>query len=260
MTMPYEQDLFGYVREIPMMPTAFQGKTTKNGGYTKNAPRKWTEEEIDWCISLRDKGYSTSEIAKSVGRDQVSVQIKMKRIKKGEYNYNQGHAHDKYACNEKFTKHIKPQTILDVYAGLESWYKDGKVISNDINPSANTTCHDDAFRFICSQYITQGADSFDLVDLDPFGSAYDSFDIAIKMARKGLVVTFGEMRHKRWKRLDFVSRYYKITTLADFTIGRMIEEVQAIAMRNKKRLTPIIVKEWQNIGRVWFEVEKVKIL
>ena len=51
---------------------------------------------------------------------------------------------------------------------------------------------------------------FDLIDIDPFGSAYDCFDLSIKIAEKGLIITYGEMGHIRWKRLDYVNRIYNI--------------------------------------------------
>ena len=63
------------------MPKEFIGKTKKGGGYTKNAPREWTEKEIEWCIDLRERGYSLNQIAESIERDILSVSIKMKRLK-----------------------------------------------------------------------------------------------------------------------------------------------------------------------------------
>lgn len=115
----------------------------------------------------------------------------------------------------------------------------------------------DALACICYLY-SKGA-TYDIVDLDPFGSAYDCFDLAIKMAKKGLVITLGELGHKRWKRLDYVSRYYGIETLEDFTIERLVEHIQMIGRRNKKLLTPLFMREWRNIGRVWFAIEPLKI-
>lgn len=113
-------------------------------------------------------------------------------------------------------------------------------------------------HFMCEMFIE--GKTFDLVDLDPFGSAYDSFDLAVKMAKKGVIITLGELGHKRWKRLDYVSRYYGINSLEDFTIENLIKHIQMIGKRNKKNLTPLFIREWQNIGRVWFTVEPIKIV
>ena len=79
------------------------------------------------------------------------------------------------------------------------------------------------------------------------------------MATKGLIITFGELGHKRFKRLDYVNRYYGIETLDDFTIDNLIKEVEQIALRNKKELVVFAKKEWRNIGRVYFEIRPVKI-
>ena len=115
----------------------------------------------------------------------------------------------------------------------------------------------DSLRLLCKLYAE--SQKFDLIDLDPFGSAYDCFDLAIKMANKGLVITLGELGHKRWKRLDYVSPRYDINTLNDFTIQNLIAYIQKIGLRNKKELVVFDYREWRNIGRVWFKIEQCKI-
>ena len=98
-----------------------------------------------------------------------------------------------------------------------------------------------------------------MIDLDPFGSAYDCFDLAVKMAKKGLIITLGELGHKRWKRLDFVRTHYGIKTLDAFTIENLIQHIQAIGERNKKRLIVWQYREWQNTGRVYFTIDRLKV-
>lgn len=97
-----------------------------------------------------------------------------------------------------------------------------------------------------------------MIDLDPFGSAYDCFDLAIKMAKKGLCITLGEMGHKRWKRLDYVKDRYDITDLDDFTSLNLIKKIQEIGRYNKKNLIVFDYKDWQHISRVWFTIEPYK--
>lgn len=247
------------MNDIPKMPDEYKGKTTKGCGYTKNAPREWTEQEIQWVLSLLEKGYKRKEIALSIDRSETSTGIKIKRLSKKDNTYNENHIQEKYEINQLFLDHIKPNVVLDVYAGAKSFYFDKcTVIANDINPAADVPYHYDALKFCCLKYFNN-QNKYDVVDLDPFGSAYDCFDLAIKMARKGLVITLGELGHKRWKRLDYVSRYYGIETLEDFTIDKLIEHIQMIGRRNKKQLTVYAKKEWKNIGRVWFEIEPMKI-
>ncbi len=246
------------MREIPKMPEEYKGEVKKGGGYTKNAPREWTEKEIEFVKQLIEQGFSNKEIAVSIDRSEVSTSIKIKRLGKKNKTYNAEHVADKYQTNIDFINHINPKSVIDVYAGQKSFY-DGccKVISNDKNKTFQTDYNMDALRFICKMY-TYGAKA-DLIDLDPFGSAYDCFDLAIKMAQKGIVITFGELGHKRWKRLDYVSRYYGIDSLEEFTLDALIEHVKAIGRRNKKELTVFAKKEWRNIGRVWFEIAPLKI-
>lgn len=244
--------------KVPKMPEEYKGKTNIGCGYTKSQPREWTENEIEWVQQLHKEGYTAKEIAESVDRTDVSVKIKLKRLTKIECTYNQDHIADKYATNQRFIEHIKPQFVCDAFAGIESFYT-GKCgcVTNDKNNEAKTTYHLDALKFMCLMYY-KGL-SFDIVDLDPFGSAFDCFDLAIKMAKKGIVITFGEIGHKRWKRLDYVSRYYNINSLEEFTLDNLIQGVQEIGRRNKKNLIVYEKKEWRNIGRVWFDVEPIKI-
>lgn len=246
------------MKNIPKMPREYIGKVNKSGGYTKNAPREWTPREIKWILELKEKGYTNREISESVSRSETSVSIKLKRLSKKDNSYNEAHIADKLETNRSFIEHIKPRSICDVYAGECSIYEGVcSVVSNDKNKDFNTDYHLDALVFCCEMY-SQG-NKFDFVDLDPYGSGYDCLDLAIKMARKGLAVTFGELGHKRWKRLDYVSRYYGITQLKDFTLDELIKHVQMIGRRNKKELHIYAKREWRNIGRVWFEITPIKI-
>ena len=259
--LPIANVLLGDVFSNPyLMPSEYKGEHTKNGGLTKFHPRKWTEKEIEWVKMLKAKGFNTKQIAECIDRDVTQVSIKIKRLGKKSMTYNQGHFEEKFAVNYDFVKEIKPKSVLDVYAGFASGYKKlncDNVISNDKNEKSNTEYHLDALDFVCQMYLDKR--KFDLVDLDPFGSAYDCFDLAIKMAKKGLVITLGELGHKRFKRLDFVRRYYGIETLEDFTTDNLVKHIIKIGERNKKTLIPIYVKDWRNIARVYFKIEQLKI-
>lgn len=241
---------------IPKMPEKLKGEYKQNGGYTTTNPRAWTKGEIEFMQGLKEQGYTTKEIAESMDRSETSISVKLKRITKKDDTYNQKHVIDKHETNKMFLDYIQPKTVLDAYAG-NGYYKDFETTTNDIDETKETDYHLDSLKFMCKMYLD--GRKFDLVDLDPFGSAYDCFDLGIKMATKGIVITFGELGHRRWKRLDFVSRYYNIKTLEDFKIDNMIKEVQTIGLKNKKKLNVLHKVEWQNIGRVYFEVEDIKI-
>lgn len=259
-TQPIANVLLGDVFSNPyLMPSEYKGEYTKNGGLTKFQPRKWTEKEIEWVNMLKAKGFNTKQIAECIDRDVTQVSIKIKRLGKKSMTYNQAHFEEKFAVNYDFVKEIKPKSVLDIFAGLCSVYLklNCNVVSNDSNIEARTDYNYDALTFCCMQYA--GGNKYDLVDLDPFGSAYDCFDLAIKMAKKGLIITLGELGHKRFKRLDFVRRYYGIETLEEFTTDNLVKHIIKIGERNKKKLIPIYVKDWRNIARVYFKIEQLKI-
>lgn len=243
------------------MPKEYIGQTNKSGGYTKTVPRVWTDKELEWILKLKEEGYSLKDIAKSVGRTEVSISIKLKRIGKKKYNYNSDHIEEKYETNSQFFSYILPNSILDLYSGVNSWWEqntyDIDVTTNDTNKHSTSYYHEKAEMLIHKLYYE--GNKYDLIDLDPFGSAYDCFDCAIKMAKRAIIITYGEMGHKRFKRLDYVRRYYGIDNLDDFTIERLIEETQKIALRNKKKLTPVYICKWARISRVYYEIEDIKI-
>lgn len=242
---------------IPKLPDEYKGDYNKGCGYTETVPRKWTDKEIEFLKELKAQGYSNKDIAVSLDRSETSISIKLKRLGKKQDTYNKRHIAEKYELNNAFLDTLKPKTILDLYCGTKSFYKPFNAVTNDIDEAIPADYHADAFKLICKLY-SEGQ-KFDLIDLDPFGSAYDCFDLAVKMANKGLVITLGELGHKRWKRLDYVGTHYGVKTLDDFTIENLIRHIQGIGERNKKLLTVWQYKEWQNIGRVYFTIDKLKV-
>ena len=229
--------------------------------YVSSVPRKWTKKEEEWLLEKRNEGFNYSEIAKALGRTEASVSIKGKRLQKRieNNNYNESHLEQKYNSNKLFYDRNSFNTCLDLFCGVNKYWSNNTnmiVTTNDKNTEIKADYNEDAFRLICKLY-SQG-NKYDLIDLDPFGSAYDSFEIAIRMAKKGIIITFGEMGHKRWKRLDYVSKRYNINDIENFNVLAMIEKVQLIGTRHKKWLEPVIVDEYKNISRVYFEINPYK--
>lgn len=226
--------------------------------YTKTIARKWTDKDIEELKKLKSENYSIKEIAKKLDRSEVAISIKLKRLNKKNNRYNIGHIEEKKLINKEFIEDLKPKNILDLYAGDETIYDKKITTSNDIRKEANTDYHKNSLKLLCELYAQNK--KYDYIDLDPFGSAYECFDLAIKMARKGISITLGELGHKRWKRLDFVKNRYNINTMDEFIIENIIEEIKKIGIRNKKNLIIYSYKEWKNIGRVWFKIEPYKEL
>lgn len=247
-------------RIVPPIPKEFIGEEKKPCGYTKTNPRAWTEQEIEWIQTLKQQGFSIDDIAESIGRSSVSISIKLKRLRKTDDTYNSEHIEDKYTSNREFLQRIGGETLLDLYCGVKSWWKNNsslQVLSNDKDKTIEADYNEDAEILVHRLYYERK--KFDIIDIDPFGSGFECFDCAIKMAKKGLIITFGEYGHKRFKRLDYVSTHYGIKRLEDFTLQRMLDVVYNIAERNKKRLIPVITKEWNRICRVYFQIETIKV-
>lgn len=226
---------------------------------TKTTPREWTDSEIEWCMDLKRQGWSVKDIAESVGRDITSVSIKLKRLKKSNDTYNADHLREKYILNDSFYEVAKPDSILDAYTGVKHYWKSKncKCVSNDYDPRIEADYHLEALKFLCKEYLE--GNKYDLIDLDPYGSAFDCFDLALKMANKALIVTYGELGHKRWKRLDYVRNTYQIDRLEFFNIETLIAKTQEIGRHNHKNLVVWNVGEWRNIARVYYLIEPLKI-
>lgn len=241
---------------IEKMPEEYKGELNTKTSYTATVPRKWNQKETEWLIKCVEEGHTAPEIAQSMDRSIVSVKIKIKRISKKNNTYNEKYVEEKYETNAAFLEAIKPRNVLDLYTGEKNFYKDWNATTNDIAEWIHADYHMDALKCLCTLYAKD--EKYDLIDLDPFGSAYDCLDLAIKMAQKGLIVTLGELGHHRWRRIDYVSRCYDIATFEEFTIDNLIKHIQKIGARNKKNLIVYAKKEWKNTGRVWFLVENAK--
>ena len=222
-------------------------------GVIHSIPRKWTELEVETLSGMLQDGIPIRKIADHLSRTETSVRVKSKRLKLSEGKYNESHREDKYRYNEQFVADIEPRTILDVYAGT-SFYKSlglEGVTDNDIEPGCSSQM--DAFDFLCANR----GQSFDLIDLDPYGSAFPCFDLALESATKGLAITFGEYGHKRWRRSDFVKSRYGIRDFEDFTPQPFMDYIVNRGLIFGKTLTPSIIAGFRNILRVYFLVSPV---
>ena len=185
-----------------------------------------------------------------------SIDYKRKKENLKNRNYNSDHIIEKQEINAQFIEKIQPRTVLDLYCGYGTSYIGCDVTSNDINPKYDADYHMDAYKLICKLYGENN--KYDFIDLDPFGSAYDCFDLAIKMANKGLAITFGEMRNYSFGRFENIWAMYDIKNREEFTIENILRKVMRLGYRNKKELIIFQKKDWRNISRVWFIVKPFK--
>ena len=223
-------------------------------GVIKSMPRKWTDENIKDLVCLK-KNKSIKEISDIIDRTETSIRIKLKRLKVSNDTYNEKHRQDKYKCNRLFVSEINPKNILDVYAG-NSYYKKTtniKVVDNDIK-GIETDYKLNAFDFL----FKFRKKKFDLVDLDPYGSAFDCFDLALQIAQKGIIITFGEYGHKRWRRSDYVKYRYNINAYQDFSPDQFNNYIIERGKIYNKDLSVFISKDYSNIIRTYFKIKLIK--
>ena len=232
------------------------------------SPRKWSDDEVKWCVSLHEEGFSYSDIAVSLGRTKGSVQIKMNSILKKTNAYNDEHVEEKFMINAKFADDVigsfkgrHCRRILDLYCGYNGFWKqyaDSKtntqieLITNDVNRDISADYNEDAERLIHKLYYE--GNTYDIVDIDPFGSPYECIELGVKMARRGLCVTFRDLRMKQFNRLDFVRDRYDVGSLDDFSVETLIDYVMKVGRRNKKLLEVYYYSVWNKVARVWFRV------
>lgn len=220
---------------------------------SKTPKRKWTPEEEQYVYNLRRKGYSHTQIGQKTGRSIPSIKNKLRRLnkKKGIGHYDRGHSIQKHLLNQRFIKIIHPHTILDLYNAGNTQYNQYQCTTNDINPQFNTDYHEDALTLI--QTLYQQNKKYDMIDLDPYGTAYPLWKYAVQMINKGIIITLGELMHKRFKRYDVVGKYYGITCTDNFTPRRMVEVLIKDAMNYNVNLKCVYLADYDYIARAYFK-------
>lgn len=245
--------------KVPLMPEEFKSGVKFFVKYNGTIATKWTEDEESWCWNLFTQGYKYSEIAYSIGREEQATRTKMKRLKKKYNIYNDKHRDDKYQTNDLYLEYMSSKytidNVLDVFCGYEMFYsKRGyNSTNNDINKEIQCEYNLSANKLL--KLMIKENKKFSIVDLDSFGATITYLEDALKLAENGLVMTLGELGHRRWKRLDFISKHYSnINSIEDITVDNFIDEIIKIASLKGVNLKAIYSKDWTNIGRVWFEI------
>lgn len=219
--------------------------------------KKWTKKEEQTAYNLYLKGHSIQTISETLNRSIPSIKNKIRRIKKqkGRGNYDKDHTIHKHILNQRYIKHIQPTSILDLYNAGNTQYNKYKVTTNDINTKYDTDYNMDSLELI--QKLYNEGKQYDVVDLDPYGTAYPLLKYAIPMAKHGLIITFGELTHKRWKRLDLVSRYYNIMDYQEFTVYNMVKHIQKEALQYYgKKLEVYAIADYKYIARAYFIIKE----
>ena len=222
-------------------------------GVIKSEPKGWSDDEISKLLQMKKSGLSFEQIGVRLTRTAYSCNRKYYKLMKNLDTYNDKHRSLKYEYNKRFIEKVSVRSLLDAYSGGVSWWKTNTeltVIDNDIKVDG-ADYKLDAFDFL----YQKRKNKYDVVDLDPFGSAFDCFDLALQIAQKGLIITFGEIVGRRFNRMDFVEHRYGVDYIEDFTTSKLSEYVEKRALIYRKRLTPIIKAEMTNISRVYYQIE-----
>lgn len=222
-------------------------------GVIKSEPKIWTDAEMEKLLVLKKQGLSFCDIGKRLDRTSYSCNRKYYKLMKINDTYNSKHRRSKYQYNQMFLEKVNSETLLDAFSGGVSWWKKNtslKVIDNDIKVDG-ADFKLDALDFL----FKHRKEMFDIVDLDPFGSAFECFDFALQIAQKGLIITFGEIVGRRFNRMDFVEHRYGMDYIEDFTTNKLSEYVEKRALIYRKTLTPIFKAEMTNISRIYYKID-----
>lgn len=226
-----------------------------------NRYKKYTESEIKLIKELTEKKYSLKDIGLAVNRPPDSIRKIQKDFRLENNTYNKKHVADKYFRNYVFIDYIKPKSVLDLYCGPVSFYRNKtdipEVVTNDKDERISADYHDDALR--TAAYLYSQHKTYDIVDLDPYTSPYECIDLAIQLAKKGLVISFGELSAKRWGKLPPVYKLkYGIETKEELSLAMLIDYVKDRGEIYGKVLEPFYSRTWQgNFSRVWFTVDTI---
>jgi hypothetical protein len=222
-------------------------------GVIKSEPKTWEKNEIEKMLDLKKNGNSFEVIGKILNRTPYSCNRKYYKLMKKFDTYNLKHRNLKYDFNKQFLEKVNAKTILDAYSGGVSWWKKNTnliVIDNDLKVDGAD------FKMEALDFLFENkSKKYDIIDLDPFGSAFECFDFALQMAEKGLIITFGEIVGRRFNRQDFVEFRYGINYIDEFTTEKLSEYVIKRGLIFRKKLTPIFKAEMTNISRVYYLIE-----
>lgn len=208
---------------------------------------------------LINSGYTLYHISKKYDITITQAKSILSKYKKESNTYNVDHIKVKYQINNEFFHCIKPKTILDLFCGRNRYWATNfgdksLVISNDLledkfaNPDPGYNI--DA-NILMNNFIANN-ECFDLVDVDPYNSPAEFIDSAIKLAVKGLIITFGDLPNvKRFKKYDYFYKHYGITdSIENINIQSLAEY---LVEKTNNRFEIFEAYSWKTCGRVYLK-------
>ncbi len=232
--------------------------------YTKTIPRKWSKHEEDCLKEHINNQITYSELLKKLNnRSKQSIYRKLTRFKLTLLQYNKNNVDEKIRTDKDFFDILNAKcyniNVLDAFSGNNKKYKlwgAKKVFTNDKNKKYETTFNKDSYKLLC-QLNSKGDNQFDLVDIDPFGTCFDCWELAIRLAKCGVVITHGEIRQIiRFKRKDLCQRYFNKTSIE--VPEDIIKFVKWLGFRHKKKITVYKFLNWNYQARGYYLIEPIK--
>lgn len=220
---------------------------------------KSKEKLINKIIELKEEGFSYKHLSDKFGYSTELIKAWVNKNKKAKNTYNKDHVEEKYEINKDFFEKINPETILDLYCGRNRFWASNygsvcKVISNDnlkdkkADPDYKMTINADQ---LLQAYLMVDK-HFDLIDIDPYGSPRDCIEAGIKLADKGLIITFGDFKNRKRFSSETQNLFedYNINLPKNkITIDHIADFVVKLS-NNKFEVWGII--EWKNCDRIYF--------
>ena len=223
---------------------------------------KILDEKIEETIRLKSEGFSNQHIADKLGVGVTRIKDYISEYKKRENIYNQDHLEDKYGLNDDFFHLIKPKSILDVCCGQRKFWADYKkfgcnVVSNDCMEDKRAQ-PDKLMTFKAHQLLEAyklANTQFDIVDVDTYGNPADCLEAAVVVAKKGLIITFGEFKRLRYRFKNVGQKYFKEKygmkmSIEDITINDMADMIINLS-KNKFKVWKI--GDWRYCDRIYFK-------
>lgn len=224
---------------------------------------KWTKEEDSIIRQMRNEGFTVYAISKKLNRSQGVIENRIGKLRKEDGAYNIDHVSEKYEMNNDLFYEINPKSILDLFSGKNSFWKkyskEATVISNDIKKDIISDIHADAEELL-EVFYSIGNISFDLIDIDPFGSPIRYLDKSIMMSNKGIIITFGDIKKlKRFptKYKSYMLDVYRIDIpISKVTLSDLENFVIERAKRLGKNLEVYAACSWKTSDRIWFKIKE----
>jgi hypothetical protein len=255
-------------------------------------PQNWTDEEEDRLLEMIEEDKNKSEMYSAFsGRPSASIDNKVRRLKKENGLYNSSYAEQKYDTNREWIELIyndigRKARIFDAYAGVgdssliyddyaseiiatETEDEVYKTLSETLDADNHTVINEDCVDELMRRKIDD--ESFDYIDLDPFGTPFDAVPLAISLITNGyLAVTYGDIKLQRWGRSNPLVKQYKMpeTTdwmeVAQYIVGwTVFEGIRQRESSDVRTLEPVSVKNFggqSGVLRVLYKVEKTGVL